>query len=224
VRKIVCRYLISTSPTTNLVSDHHYGYERRNRDSPPKIIMTYCISEASLRIALRHLVKYGDTDVFPHLPELLFFAAEEDSIASELSRLDLQQYNPAGAIECLAPKGRLSFRIAHQLLPIDQLLMLACTVEIGQQIETHRISKSLLQSFSYRFAADETGNIFASDHSYRHWLSAQREFIESEAAVSLVVLTDISDYYARINNHRLENLLDAAAPGHGAAAVFEKAD
>lgn len=38
----------------------------------------------------------------------------------------------------------------------------------------------------------------------------------------LVVSTDISDYYARINYHRLENLLDEVAPSNGAARFIKK--
>jgi len=37
-----------------------------------------------------------------------------------------------------------------------------------------------------------------------------------------VVSTDISDYYSRINFHRLENLLDEVAPKHGAARFIKK--
>jgi hypothetical protein len=32
--------------------------------------MAYRIARASLRAAIRHLVRYDDTDIFPHLPEL----------------------------------------------------------------------------------------------------------------------------------------------------------
>jgi hypothetical protein len=97
--------------------------------------MAYHVSAASLEAATRHLCRYGDTDIFPHLPELAFFADEERAVVAELAKLDLDSYTPAGAVEALAPKGRYSFRIAHQLPALDTLLLLACVVEIGEKIE-----------------------------------------------------------------------------------------
>jgi O6-methylguanine-DNA--protein-cysteine methyltransferase len=88
--------------------------------------MTYRLSPDSLRAAIAHLSHYGDTDIFPHLPELSFFADEKDAVVAELVKLDLDTYTPAGAVEALAPKGRYSFRIAHQLPALDTLLLLAC--------------------------------------------------------------------------------------------------
>jgi hypothetical protein len=69
--------------------------------------VTYRLSEAALQLALKHLCRYGDTDIFPHLPELAFFSDEECDVVTELTALDLDTYNPGGAIESLAPKGRL---------------------------------------------------------------------------------------------------------------------
>ena len=38
--------------------------------------MAFKLSAAALEKAIQHLCKYGDTDVFPHLPELAFFRDE----------------------------------------------------------------------------------------------------------------------------------------------------
>jgi hypothetical protein len=38
--------------------------------------MAYRVPRVSLEVAVNHLVRYGDTDIFPHLPELAFFADE----------------------------------------------------------------------------------------------------------------------------------------------------
>jgi len=89
--------------------------------------MTFRLSLSSLEVSLRHLCRYGDTDIFPHLPELAFFADEHNAIINELSNLDLDNYTPAGAIEALAPKNRYGFRIAHQLPALDTLLRAGLT-------------------------------------------------------------------------------------------------
>src|SRR6266446_10865464 len=100
--------------------------------------MAYRVSQPSLQLAIRHLAQYGDTDIFPHLPELAFLADQEKAVVEELAKLDLDSYMPAGAIEALAPKSRYGFRIAHQLSAIDTLLLLACVAEIGTKIEAKR--------------------------------------------------------------------------------------
>jgi hypothetical protein len=110
--------------------------------------MAYRVTRASLEAAVNHLVRYGDTDIFPHLPELAFFAEEGAAIIDELSNLDLDTYTPAGAIEALAPKARYSFRIAHQLSALDTVLLLASVIDIGDKIEAKRQSARYIRSFS----------------------------------------------------------------------------
>jgi hypothetical protein len=84
----------------------------------------FCLSEMSLERAIKHLCKFGDTDVFPHLPELAFFRDQCPVIVKELNKLDLDNYNPSGAFEALAPKSRFGFRITHQLRAVDNVLLL----------------------------------------------------------------------------------------------------
>jgi hypothetical protein len=185
--------------------------------------MAYRVTLTSLEAAVNHLVRYGDTDIFPHLPELAFFADEKAAIIDELSKLDLDSYTPAGAIEVLAPKSRLSFRIAHQLSALDTVLLLACVIDIGDKIEAHRQPITTLRTFSYRFFLDgTTGGVFRGDRTFKDWLHSQQRILERAKDVTHVVSTDISDYYSRINFHRLENLLDDVAPRHGAVRFIKK--
>ena len=184
--------------------------------------MTFHVSSASLVAAVRHLCRYGDTDIFPHLPELAFFADEQEAVISELSNLDLDSYTPAGAIEALAPKSRYGFRIVHQLPALETLIFLACVVEIGKKIEKKRQPRRLARAFSYRFSVDiKKGQLFRADRTYKDWLYKQKDII-GESRIRTVVSTDISDYYSRINFHRLENLLDEVAPRNGAAKFIKK--
>ena len=141
----------------------------------------------------------------------------------ELSKLDLDTYTPAGAIEALAPKARYSFRIAHQLSALDTVLLLACVIDIGDKIEAKRQPAKYIPSFSYRFLLDATkGGMFRGDRTFKDWLHTQQRILESSKDITHVVSTDISDYYARINFHSLENLLDEVAPKHGAVRFIKK--
>jgi hypothetical protein len=67
--------------------------------------MSFKLSPTTLKAAIKHLCRYGDTDVFPHLPELALYAEETKAVVAELAALDLDNYNPSGAIEVLAPKN-----------------------------------------------------------------------------------------------------------------------
>jgi hypothetical protein len=50
----------------------------------------------------------------------------------------------------------------------------------------------------------------------------QQSILLSNTGIKRIASTDISDYYSRINFHRLENLLDDVAPGHGAVRFIKK--
>lgn len=184
--------------------------------------MAYRLGQSSLVTAIRHLCRYGDTDVFPHLPELAFLREDENAIAEELSGLDLDGYDPGNAVEALGPKSRYGFRIVHQLPYLDTLLLLAAVIELGPDIESHRPSPDAIEAFSYRFAPNAKGGVFRTDRTYKEWLHAQLAHIQSNLKIRHIIATDISDFYARINFHRLENLFDEVAPGHGAARYVKK--
>lgn len=184
--------------------------------------MPFKLSEASLKHAVAHLVRYGDTDVFPHLPEIAFLKDRAAEVVAELSKLDIDNFTPSSAFEALAPKSRFGFRIVHQMPVVDTLLFLAALIEIGSEIEAQRSPVDTHRSFSYRFKPDDSGGIFDGSATYKNWLKYQLKLVKSNLKIKQVVVTDISDFYARINFHRLENLLDDAAPKHGAARYLKK--
>lgn len=184
--------------------------------------MGFKLSVSAFDKSIKHLCKYGDTDVFPHLPELAFFRDESTAIITELKELDLDSYNPGGAFEALAPKSRFGFRITHQLSAVDTVLLLAAVIEIGSLIEARRPNAKGLEAFSYRFDSTTDGSLFLPNRTFKDWLHAQQTRIQGNLKIKQVVLTDISDFYARINFHRLENLLDEAAPANGAARYIKK--
>jgi len=179
--------------------------------------MAFHLSEASIQLAIKHLVKFGDTDVFPHLPEIAFLKDRETEVVSEIGKFDLDNFTPSSAFEALAPKSRFGFRIVHQMPLLDTLLFLAALIEIGPQIESQRSSKDTKRAFSYRFLPEANGSIFDGNATYKAWLKNQLTLVKSNLKIKQIVFTDISDFYARVNFHRLENLLDDAAPKHGAA-------
>ena len=184
--------------------------------------MAFYLSPTSLNAAINHLCRYGDTDVFPHLPELAFLSDEKKAVSRELAKVDLDIYRPTASIEALSPKSRYAFRIAHQLPLIDTILLLACVVDVGQKIERKRQPLVRARAFSYRFSPKKTGQLFRPDRTYKHWLHQQQRIVDKNKNIKAIIATDISDFYSRINFHRLENLLDEAAPAHGALRFIKK--
>lgn len=184
--------------------------------------MAFRLSRIALQNAIKHICKYGDTDVFPHLPEISFLREQSVEVTEELMKLDLESYMPSSAIEALGPKSRFGFRIVHQLSIVDTILLLASVIEIGSEIELRRGPSSSQRAFSYRFEVGSDGGLFSQGRTYKDWLKNQLELIRNNLKIKQIILTDISDFYARVNFHRLENLLDEAAPGSGAGKYIKK--
>ena len=108
------------------------------------------LSESSVRRAIDHLSVVGDTDLFPPLPELKFFAAQTDEVVSIATKLTPNQYRPVSSIEVLTPKSALGFRIGHQLTATDSLIYCASVIENGERIEALRQENSGDIAFAYR--------------------------------------------------------------------------
>ncbi|WP_417831403.1 RNA-directed DNA polymerase [Terasakiella sp.] len=160
-----------------------------------------------VRWTIRHLVKFGDTDIFPYPLELQFFEEMSDEIAEEISKINLYNYRPLSPLETLAPKSKLGFRIAHQLHPFDALILTSIIVTIGEDLENNRLPINQGEAYSYRFEPTEGAALFVANNSYRNWLHEQWVSLIFGSEYSHVVVTDIADYYQRIYHHRLENQL-----------------
>ena len=178
------------------------------------------LSKLSIGRAIDHLVAFGDTDVFPHLIEIAFLSARRDKIIDEILKLDLDLFQPAQAIETIAPKSRLGFRIVHQLPILETILFTAAVVEIGADLEKLKRPIDEFGPFAYRFSPKAGSSLFLEDHSYRDWLEWQRAFV-AKNHFTHVVLTDIADFYQRIYFHRIENILDVATTKKGINAFIK---
>lgn len=182
-------------------------------------------TEASIRRAIQHLNANGDTDLFPKLPELKFFADKEDEVTQAILQLNIGQYQPVSSVEVLTPKSRLGFRIGHQLSATDILFYTAATIEAAEGIEHLRERASGDVAFSYRYdPAGEDGRIFKRERSYHDWLRSLSTFGGDPlfGRNQETVETDISDFYSRIYFHRVENILNEAEAGNNSTDAIKK--
>src|SRR5712671_4899371 len=97
------------------------------------------IAEEALTWSIHHLLKHGDTDIFPYPLEFKFFADYHVQIARFLAGLDISNYRSMSALESLVPKSRYNFRIAHQLYPVDCILLTSSVYLIGDDLEKVRL-------------------------------------------------------------------------------------
>lgn len=175
------------------------------------------ISADSVKRAILHLGAFGDTDLFPRLPEMRCFIERADEIAADCANLNIGQYAPASAVETLTPKSWLGFRIAHQLTASDNVIYLAALLDCAAALEAARLPKGDNEAFAYRFTDGDSFRVFESGRGYHQWLAhlssfggPDNPFAEDRPAI----ITDISDFYQRIYFHRIENVLeDAGCPG-----------
>jgi hypothetical protein len=173
------------------------------------------VSDDSLRLALRNIARYGDTDVFPFPLETHWFHDEEDVVVQLLKEMDanfdawVADY-PVLYVRSLSSVGYWGFRACTQIDPLWNAYLLALAVHVGGDVERARIGPSRGIIHSYRYAPD-AANSMLFDRSFG-WASYQQQALATATGYEYVLSTDISDFYARVYHHRLENALSQATP------------
>lgn len=75
----------------------------------------------SLEWALTHIMKFGDTDIFPVPFEFSCIKGAWSWLLPELQKIDLTDYQTRGTRRMLVPKANGGFRVATQLDPLDAI-------------------------------------------------------------------------------------------------------
>lgn len=172
------------------------------------------LPKASVERAIDHLIRYGDTDLLPFVPENVFLSERRDAVAKEVAGIDLDKLSPMQAVEIIAPKSRYGFRIVHQLPLLETLLFTAAIIEIGTPLEKLKRPLDEYGPFAYRFSETKGASLFLSDRNYQDWLRWQFELVRGRRFRE-VIHTDIADFYQRIYLHRIENILNSATGKKG---------
>tara|TARA_R110002111_G_scaffold110492_2_gene170084 strand:+ start:275 stop:1924 length:1650 start_codon:yes stop_codon:yes gene_type:complete len=169
--------------------------------------------------AVNHISVHSDTDIFPNPIEKYLFFDQETKITDILTAMSAKM-NKMGTRETAAfirenfhsdsiisPSGFTGFRLATQIDQIWNAYLLGLVLSIGASIESRRISTSKEVVFSYRFDGSHEKNIFNRDIGWRQFQEKSLEYASNTDSYSHVVSCDISDFYARIYHHSLENEL-----------------
>src|SRR4030095_2206066 len=118
------------------------------------------LKESSVEWALKHLGRFYASDFFPRPFEFAAISDQWADIKAHLLALDLHSYVPQTPVMSLALKPNGTFRVVHQLDPIDSLIYTALMYEMAAKIEQYRIPSDEKIAWSYRIKPSVNGSFF----------------------------------------------------------------
>jgi len=156
---------------------------------------------------------------FIHAPHFnLLFAKTSENLwgyASEL--LKAGKYQPELPITISVPKPRGFSRPGSILQPIDRAVYQALADVIAPTVEA-QMDRS--RSFSQVLASPkESDHMFVTEHA---WDNFQRQLQDLAEQGGFFVKADVANYFERIPQHHLINLLTASGCESGAVKLLEK--
>ncbi|MBD5507463.1 MAG: RNA-directed DNA polymerase [Lachnospiraceae bacterium] len=162
------------------------------------------LQETSIRWALIHIKKEKDTDLFPTLKEYEILLENEEYLVNRLKEIEIEEYNWQQYRRFIIPKDEYSYRVAIQLDPIDNILIVALIYQYGNKIEEKRVPIEEKKVFNYRFKPTSEGNMYDRKEAWKNfWITSKEKMNQYTFAVYI----DIADFYNRIYHHTLENQL-----------------
>jgi len=170
----------------------------------------FTLTTAELDNARAAIAHHGYSAMLPQPPEWQAVEANWPAIRDSLERIDLDTYDPQKPMKVFAPKNRASVRLLYMLHPQDLILYTALTLIAKNDIEANRIPISDKKVFSYRGETNKPTELYESRGSYEAY-RAQLKLRANRASVRYVAVADIADFYPRIYQHRLENVVESVA-------------
>ncbi len=167
------------------------------------------VSSESLGWALTHILKFGDTDIFPIPFEYKAIQSFWNDVKIKLESENLKNHEVSAPLRFLIPKQFPCFRVATQLDPYDTLLYLAMIYEAANHIEAFRIDESRKIACSYRVEITPEGQLFRRKNGWPDFHSKSEELARSNST-NYVLTADISDFYNQIYLHRVQSALESS--------------
>jgi hypothetical protein len=168
------------------------------------------IHAKNIRRAVKNVIAYGDTDVFPFSFENVVVRKDQENFVQLIQHLS---DNFASEIEglppqfesTLVPAGYNGYRWVTQIDPFWNSYLLSAVTRHGDDIEKSRLPICDRSVHSYRFDSDEQNeSLFKNDYNWHSFMVESHKRAQSS---NFVVITDISEFYRRIYHHRVENAL-----------------
>jgi hypothetical protein len=167
------------------------------------------LKDKSLEWALKHVTRFYSSDFFPAPFEFKAIADQWTRIKSRLAEIDMDEYRPRTPLSLLAPKPNGTFRVVHQLDPIDALIYAALIYEISAQVESYRIPASEEIACSYRIEPTVNGSFFGKENEWDVYTRRTKE-LSKKYKSGFTITGDFVDFYNQIYTHRVANLIEEA--------------
>lgn len=148
--------------------------------------------------------------MLPPPPEWRSVESEWPSIRHYLTQIDLDTYEPHKPLRVFAPKNRANIRVVHLLHPEDLILYTALVLIVKDDLEAARIPKRAKRVFSYRANRSAPNRIYDRRGAYDAYLAQLRRKAD-KSTTRFVAIADVADFYPRIYQHRLENVIESTA-------------
>lgn len=193
------------------------------------------LKSSSLDWALKHIEKYGDTNIFPvpfEYEAIRYLWNKEtkelpngSNFKEYIRSQDVLNWTVRSFKRSLTPKHKYGFRLSTLLDPLDTLIYTALVYEIGEDIEARRVPIEKNVSFSYRFKPNDDGRMFDPKVNYSKFLdycTSKVDLFTGDDSIQYVVVADIADFYPRIYLHPLENALSSCTIKTNHATAIKK--
>lgn len=164
------------------------------------------LTEDSIEFAKRHIENYYDSDFFPKAFEFEAIWHSWDEVKKFLLGSNIGKLRTKHPLAMASKKPSGSYRIVHQLEPIDTIIYTALAYLIAEKVESVRERKNI--ACSYRFVVSD-GSFFEKNAGFKMFT----DMIESlSQQYQYILVTDITDFYNQIYLHRLNNAIERADP------------
>jgi hypothetical protein len=165
------------------------------------------LSTNSIEWALKHVTRFYSSDFFPDPFEFEAISTQWQNLRPAIQGWDLAVYTPKAPLQALAPKPNGTFRIVHQLDPLDAIVYTALAHTLAEDIEAARIPQKEGIACSYRIAPDVNGSFFAGTVDGWDLFTNRTKHLIDQYPKGFVLLCDIVDYYNQIYSHRVANII-----------------
>jgi len=161
----------------------------------------------SIEWALKHVTRFYSSDFFPDPFEFEAISSQWQNLRPIIQSWDLTNYTPKTPLQSLAPKPNGTFRIVHQLDPLDAIIYTALAHTLAEDIEAARIPEKEGIACSYRIAPDVNGSFFADTRDGWDLFTKRTKHLIAQYPEGFVLLCDVVDYYNQIYSHRIANII-----------------
>jgi hypothetical protein len=176
------------------------------------------LTEQEIQNSIDAISFHGYSALLPEPIEWDVLLNHRDEIVNYIKELDLDNYKPFKPMRVFAPKNRANIRVVHLLHPQDLIIYTALTLIVKDDIESGRISKRAKRVFSYRVDTSKPNRLYDAKGAHDEYLDYLSRKTEKKN-VKFVGIADIADFYPRIYQHRLENVIEVISSNNRGVEV-----